>query len=152
MDADHRSLLAALDAAAGAGVPERRRIAKTWLAAHRDQPDRILAVVESLFAGASHEEKTLAALLLQGDAGIRREVHPDDVDRWLSHLAGWSEVDSLCQSVFTATELLADWPAWRSLIRRLSTNANSNERRASLVLLTGPVHRCDDVRLRNVAF
>jgi len=173
MHPEHRTLLTAIRGAAGGGpsrqpanesfgagghvayrvrVPERRRIAKTWLRTGKPSADVVLAVVESLFAGDSHEEKTLAAIILEGDGTARQQVHPDDVDRWLSHLSGWAEVDSLCQSVFTAEEVLADWSAWRDLVRRLSKSPNVNKRRASLVLLTGPVRDSDDPRLRDLAF
>jgi hypothetical protein len=84
-------------------VPDRRRMAKRWLAAHKATPAQgFLSVVESLFAGASHEEKTLAALLLGYHAPGRRAARPKDVDRWLDHLRGWAEIDSLCQNVFSA--------------------------------------------------
>ena len=46
-------------------VPDQRRIAKAWILAHKAAaPKDVLAVVDSLFAGPSHEEKTLAALVL----------------------------------------------------------------------------------------
>ena len=48
--------------------------------------------------------------------------------------------------------MLGDWPAWRALIERLSTDANINKRRASVVLLTGPVHYDQDHRLADLAF
>jgi 3-methyladenine DNA glycosylase AlkD len=136
----------------GVSVPERRRIAKTWLAQHRNWPaSEVLGVVESLLTGASHEEKTLAALLLGYSGSARRVVRPRDVELWLEQLCGWAEVDSLCQNVFPAEQLLAQWRAWRALIKRLSRDSNINKRRASIVLLTGPMHRSSDERLRDVA-
>ena len=82
----------------------------------------------------------------------RRGIGPAEVDRWLDRLVGWAEVDSLCQSVFGAGELLSDWPAWQGLIRRLARDANINKRRAALVLLTRPVRQSDDGRLSALAF
>ena len=134
-------------------VPDRRRIAKAWIAAHKAlPPPEFLAVVDSLFAGPSHEEKTLAALLLAVAPKLRASFGPAEVERWLDHLTGWAEVDSLCQNLFTAQEMLADWPAWKALIERLARDANINKRRAALVLLTGPVHRSDDPRFVELAF
>jgi 3-methyladenine DNA glycosylase AlkD len=135
-----------------ASVPARRAIARRWLAANRAMaPKTFLAVVESLFNGESHEEKTMASLLLGYHGGARQDVRPADVERWLGLLNGWAEVDSLCQSVFTAPEMANGWPDWRRLIERLSQDANINKRRAALVLLTGPVQHTDDPRFRDLA-
>jgi len=82
----------------------------------------------------------------------RSAATPADVDRWLDQLNGWAEVDSLCQNLFPADQMLGDWPAWRALIEGLSTDANINKRRASVVLLTGPVHYDEDRRLADLAF
>jgi len=134
-------------------VPEQRRIAKAWLKTHATWtvPD-ILKLVDELVRGENHEEKTLGLHLLEGLGPDRRPFGPDEVDRWLDHLVGWAEVDSLCQSIFGADDLLGDWPAWRGFIRRLSKDANINKRRAALVLLVRSTGRNDDPRLRDLAF
>lgn len=174
MHAEHAALLAAIRRAAGTGsaahhgndaylgsghayysltVPARRAIARAWLAPRRKaDPAEVLAVAESLFAGPSHEEKTLATMLIAGHAAARRAVSPGDVERWLGRLNGWAEVDSLCQNLFPADQLLADWPGWKAMIERLSRAADLNRRRASLVLLVGPVRRSADPRLDALAF
>ena len=82
----------------------------------------------------------------------RKAVTPQDVDRWLGELTGWAEVDTLCQNLFTGEGMLADWPAWRGLFEGLSRDGNINKRRASLVLLTGPVRYGDDARFSDIAF
>jgi 3-methyladenine DNA glycosylase AlkD len=134
-------------------VPARRRIARNWIRGHGAvSADETLAVVESLFSGESHEEKTLAALILGDCLPARERARPADVERWLGQLNGWAEIDALCQSVFTGDELLAHWRAWRASIRKFSTHSNANYRRAALVLLTGPVRRSDDARFRDLAF
>jgi 3-methyladenine DNA glycosylase AlkD len=134
-------------------VPARRSLAKHWLALHPDlSPAELLAVVSSLIAGASHEEKTLGPLLLGYCPSGRRGVGPAHVERWLEHLRGWAEVDALCQNVFSADELLADWRAWRSALTRMARDSNVHKRRASLVLLTGPTRYSADLRLRDAAF
>ncbi len=134
-------------------MPDRRRIARDWLTAHKDWPaSDVIALVESLLAGASHEEKTLGLLLVERRGAARLGVGPAEVDRWLDHLVGWAEVDSLCQSLFGPADLLADWPAWSGLIRRLARDANVNKRRAALVLLTRPARLSADPRLAALAF
>jgi 3-methyladenine DNA glycosylase AlkD len=134
------------------GVPERRAIARAWLRARRDPPpDEILAVVDSLFAGESHEEKTLPGFILAAAPAVRRAMRPDDLYRWLGLLNGWAEIDGLCQSVFTAADMSADWSAWKALIERLAFDPDINRRRASLVLLNAPVRTSDDPRFRDLA-
>lgn len=134
-------------------VPLRRKIAKDWLRARKGiAPRDFFAVLNSLFKGASHEEKTVAALLLAYANDMRAQVRPKDIDGWLTHLDGWAEIDGLCQNVFKAEEMLADWPAWKKLIEKLVRDKDINKRRASLVLLVGPTHYSDDARFRDLAF
>ena len=175
MNADHAALLAELRKAArpirhdlppqndsygGSGrpyynvsVPDRRGIIRRWLAANKSMsPEAFLAVVDSLTRGESHEEKTLAGMLIGANRKARRAVKTGDLDRWLGRLHGWAEVDTWCQNLFTADDMLADWPAWSGLIDRLSLSENINKRRAALVLLNGPVHYSPDPRFRDLAF
>lgn len=134
-------------------VPVRRQIAKNWLKQNKDiSKSEFLGVIDSLYKGESHEEKTLASIILGYHESYKKTLKPDIINHWLDHLVGWAEIDSLCQNVFTAEELLSDWKGWKSFIQKLAIDTNINKRRASLVLLTGPTHRSDDERLRNVAF
>ena len=134
-------------------VPDLRRIARTWLAAHRRDADAdLLAVTDALFRGEAYEEKVLAAVLLQSNARISRQVTPLMVDGWLDDLSGWAEIDSLCTGAFWDETMAADWPAWRALIETLAVDASINKRRAALVLLTAPTRRTDDPRFRDLGF
>ena len=135
------------------GVPEMRRIIRGWAAAHRGAAETdLIATADSLFCGEFYEEKILGALLLGYSRPARRASTPAMVEAWLGQLNGWAEIDSLCASVFGAEALLADWPAWRGLIERLSGDPNINKRRAALVLLTTPTRTSDDPRFRELAF
>lgn len=134
-------------------VPARRAIAKAWAQAHGGaEPGEVLGLVESLLGGESFEERTLATFLLAYHAPARRAVRPEQAARWLDSLNGWAEVDGLCQSLFNADQLLADWPTWEPTLAQLAGEPNANKRRASLVLLTGPVKGSDDPRLKAAAF
>lgn len=134
-------------------LPDRRAMARRVAAAYRrGQVADLMAVVESLFDGVSHEEKTLGAIILRYSGAARRAAGPADVERWLGKLHGWAEVDGLCQNLFTAADFDADWQAWMRLIERLSQSDDMNKRRASLVLLVGPVHYVDDARFSDLAF
>ncbi|MGO9198600.1 MAG: DNA alkylation repair protein [Acidimicrobiales bacterium] len=133
-------------------VPERRRLVKQWLSDHKQWSGAdVLETADSLIAGVSFEEKTMGCMLLRERRDARTELSPAKIERWLETLVGWAEIDSLCQNVFSCEEILADWPAWRALIVRLSKSRNVNQRRASLVLLTGPVRHSSDRRLLKLA-
>jgi 3-methyladenine DNA glycosylase AlkD len=134
-------------------APERHAMVRAWVAAHRGASDaELLAMANRLFAGETHEEKTMGALLLGYSARARRAATPAMVDGWIGQLNGWAEVDSLCASVFDADLLAMDWAPWRGLIEGLSLDANINKRRAALVLLTTPTRTSDDARFRDLAF
>jgi 3-methyladenine DNA glycosylase AlkD len=134
-------------------APELRAMTRAWLAAHRAAADlEIVALVDSLLGGPSHEEKVLAALVLQASGRARRVVGAERVERWLGRLAGWAQIDALCASCFQAAEMLADWPAWRGMIQRLSRSDDINQRRAALVLLVTPTRTSPDARFPALAF
>jgi 3-methyladenine DNA glycosylase AlkD len=134
-------------------VPNLRRIAREWLAAHRKAADaELLAMADRLFAGAHYEEKVLGAIVLQTNARIWRQLTPARVDRWLDDLSGWAEIDSLCTGAFWREIMTADWPAWRALIERLAGDPNINKRRAAMVLLTAPTRTSDDPRFSDLGF
>jgi 3-methyladenine DNA glycosylase AlkD len=134
-------------------APDQRRIGRAWLAAHRAvDGEALLALVDSLLEGETHEELTLGALLVGASAKARRAATPARIDRWIGALNGWAEIDTLCASVFGPDDLAADWPAWRALIEALSVDANINKRRAALVLLVTPTRTSEDPRFRDLGF
>jgi 3-methyladenine DNA glycosylase AlkD len=137
----------------GITAPVRRDIARRWAATRRGTPaTEILAVVESLSEGDTHEERTQGALLLAALPAARRAAGPEDVERWLGRLNGWAEIDCLCQNLFTWQDMAADWPTWKAMIERLRGSDNINKRRAALVLLNGPVGASEDPRFAALAF
>jgi 3-methyladenine DNA glycosylase AlkD len=133
-------------------VPARRALAKAWLKQNRSIPNKdFVAVLDSLFRGKSHEEKTVASIVLAEHRAGRDAIGPKHLNAWLDHLVGWAEIDSLCQGAFKADEILANWAGWERFIRKLSRDKNINKRRAALVFLTGPVRTSDDRRLAALA-
>lgn len=115
-------------------------------------PDaEFLAILESLYRGKSHEEKTLASFLLWYHRAVRGSIGPTELNAWLDHLVGWAEIDSLC-TIFTADEILANWSEWERFIRALARDSNINKRRAALVFLTAPVRQSDDKRIAGLGF
>jgi 3-methyladenine DNA glycosylase AlkD len=125
---------------------------REWLADHRTwTPEQVLRTVKSLLAGPSYEEKTSGCMIIKERREVRRLVSPAQVEAWLDDLRGWAEVDSLCQSMFSADELLSSWVSWRARILRLSKSDNTSCRRGALVLLTAPVRQSTDKRLHELA-
>jgi 3-methyladenine DNA glycosylase AlkD len=109
-------------------------------------------LLNSLFAGKSHEEICVASRLLEFLPKLRKQLNPKVLDKWLDNACGWGEIDSICQSNFSAEELLDDWSGWEELILKFSKDKNISKRRASLVLLTKSVRNSSDSRLANLAF
>jgi len=133
--------------------PTMRRIAKNWL---REQEGfsfkELLATLDSLYHGQSDNEKQIAGMIigyLQPEA--RRRIPLKKLNQWLDRLVGWCQVDSLCQSSFSAEDVLSNWVGWQKFLRRLAQSENINKRRAALVFLVRPVRSGDD-RIVNFAF
>jgi 3-methyladenine DNA glycosylase AlkD len=134
-------------------VPARRTLAKAWLKENKGIPDaEFSAILESLYRGRSHEEKTLASILLSYHHSGRKIVGLKQLNAWLDDLVGWAEIDMLCSGVFTADEIISNWREWQQFIRTLAHNRNINKRRAALVFLTAPVRYSDDQRLAALGF
>jgi 3-methyladenine DNA glycosylase AlkD len=134
-------------------IPILRSLAKAWLKENKGIADvEFLTLLDGLYRARSHEEKVLASILLSYHRSGREAVGPKRLDAWLDHLVGWAEIDSLCQSTFTADEILASWSEWARFVRALSRDRNINKRRAALVFLTGPIRNSDDERLATLAF
>lgn len=131
----------------------KRQIIKDWIKRHSN-----LSILEftnllnSLYRGKSHDEISTGGRLLEYLPKLRKQINPKLLDNWLNRTRGWGEVDSICQSKFTADNLLLKWKDWKSLIVKLSKDKNPNKKRASLVLLTKPVRDLRDARLINLVF
>ena len=82
----------------------------------------------------------------------RKNIKLSYLDKWLSNRVGWCEIDSLCQSTFTADEILSRWAEWQSLLKKFVVSKNISKRRASLVLLVKACRESDDSRLSDLLF
>lgn len=137
----------------GVPVPVRRQLIKEWMKANKDaSPTQVRAVVEALISGDSHEEKTMGAILLAYHKEARSTVTFAKLSAMLEKLVGWAEIDAFCYNVFSAEEMLADWKHWNAFLIKLSKDTNINKRRASLVYMTKPTSKSDDVRLHTLAY
>lgn len=128
-------------------------IVRAWIARHPDlTPADYWHMLDSLARGETQNEFVFVGILLRHLSRLRRTLAPRALDGWLARAEGWAEVDCICQSNFTADELLADWGAWKRALVAWSRSTNVHQRRASLVLLTKPVRESDDTRLAKLAF
>ena len=133
--------------------PSSRILIKEWLKSKPNLTFREYTdLLDSLALGESHNEFQVIGRLLEYRPKLRRLLPPDSLNLWLSYAEGWAEVDGICQSNFSFAEMLSHWEDWRKAIEAFLHSENVHKRRASLVLLTGPVRNSDDKRLSELAF
>lgn len=131
-------------------VPKRREIIKALI---KDREAKeLLPLVDVLFKGRSHEEKTMGAMILTYRQDVRQLCDFPTLDNWLGELVGWAEIDAFCYNTFSTEELLAELKSWKQFICALAHDANINKRRAALVFLTHPTAKSSDERLHALAF
>lgn len=133
-------------------TPESRKLIKNWLKKKTLTVKEYKELLDSLSRGKSHNEFSTIGKLLEYLPKFRSELEPKSLDIWLTNAEGWAEVDTICQGNFTAEEILPSWSGWNKLLEDLVASKNVHKRRASLVLLTGPVRHSPDVRLSKLAF
>jgi 3-methyladenine DNA glycosylase AlkD len=81
----------------------------------------------------------------------KQQLPPKKLDEWLDHLAGWAEIDNLCQGYVMGEEMLSRWSEWQLFLKDLNKSPNINKQRASLVLLCKPLGTSPDLRLMKLA-
>ncbi|MCL5410487.1 MAG: DNA alkylation repair protein [Patescibacteria group bacterium] len=82
----------------------------------------------------------------------RSKISFDLLKSWLSKTNGWVEVDVICQSSFTAPEVLARWGDWQKAIKKFSKSSNIQVRRASLVMQNISTRKADEKKIQDLAF
>jgi len=131
----------------------KKKIAKDWIKENKDIfISDYRELLSGLFDGKSHEEIAIAAKILEFTPKLRKKLEPKIIDKWLNNSKGWGEVDSICQSNFSAEEILNNWTRWRGLIIGLSKDKNIHKRRASLVLLTKSARTSNDERIKSLSY
>lgn len=109
-------------------------------------------LLDSLDCGKSFEEKAFVGGLLIRYKDYRTNIDLKYLDKWLNNRVGWCEIDTLCQSTFTAEEILDRWIEWEKLLKNFAVSQNISKRRASLVLLVKACRESADSRLSNLLF
>lgn len=128
--------------------PVLRTTVRTWFRANSFSPKEFIALLTSLVKGPSSTEKITAGILLDYASKEQLNFDPIIYDRWLNHLVGWVEVDTLCYGHFKITQVLEQWNSWEKLLLKLNNSKNINKRRASLVLLCKPLTRTDNKQVQ----
>lgn len=136
----------------GLSNPTMRAFVKQWAQQHPDLSyEAWQATMTDLYHGDSVESCALAGFMLGQYRAFRRQLPLSLLAEWIEQLEGWREIDTTCQSNYTAADLLADWAAWQPFLLDLAQRPTIQHRRASLVLLVRPVRENADARLIDTA-
>lgn len=115
-------------------------------------PDQIVELLNSLYQnGVSYTEIVLGPMILSLSSETLKNFDPKNLDLWLNYTCGWAENDVLCQSNFSAENILNRWTDWKKWLKEFNKSSNINKRRASLVLLTKALRQSNDSHLSKLA-
>jgi len=135
----------------GLSNPTMRDFVKQWANNHPDLTYQAWEQTQfDLYRGKSIDERALAGFMLGQYPAFRQQLPLTTLDTWIAELVGWREIDTTCQSNFSATEVLTRWSDWEPFLTDLSQRDTIQHRRASLVLLIRPLREGTDERLLNV--
>ncbi len=137
----------------GFSTKQIKDLAKKIVKENNLNSDEIIQLLNSLYQkGESYTEIVVGPMILSLSPETLKNFDPKNLDLWLNHTHGWAEDDVLCQSIFTAENVLNNWLSWQKILKEFNKSSNINKRRASLVLLTKSVSKSDDSRLAKLAF
>lgn len=132
----------------GMSNPTMRTFVKRFKVDHAELTyDDWLATLDGLFRGESIDEACLGGFMLGEYPKFRAKLALSKLDQWIGTLEGWREIDTTCQSNFSAKEVLIRWDEWHALLSDFVTRPSIEHRRASLVLLIKPIRQIADDRL-----
>ncbi|MFQ5577394.1 MAG: DNA alkylation repair protein [Anaerolineae bacterium] len=124
----------------GVRIPRLRQIARDWQTAHKKIPQQeLLSLVELLWKGDSHEERTLAIELLRRYPRTISRLTWGHFDRWRRALDNWSLTDALGTTIF-GPWLLAAPDIRLNYLEQLIADEDVWSRRLALVA-TVPINR-----------
>ena len=129
-----------------------KKIAKNFAEKREDFSDKKwMDLLDSLRNGKSNEELSAAARIIGYLPEFKNRVCPKALSESLEKTEGWAETDILCQSNFSAEDILSKWKEWKEFLIGISKDKNIHKRRASLVLLVRAVRESDEKRLIELA-
>lgn len=133
--------------------PTLRTITKNFTKTHKDLPLKVFEeLLTSLIEAPSCTEKMAAGFLMDTCTHEQRKFNIRLFDKWLSHVEGWVEVDTLCTGKYSKIEISAQWNEWKKLLSKFAVSKNIQKRRASLVLLCHPTARERNEEMMLLAF
>lgn len=136
----------------GLSNPTMRDFVKQWADEHPNLSyDEWQATLSDLYHGESIDERCLAGFMLGHYTQFRKQLPLSVLDTWIGQLEGWREIDTTCQSNYTAKEVLSQWEVWQPFLQEWVQRETIQHRRASLVLLVKPVRDSTDERLITTA-
>jgi 3-methyladenine DNA glycosylase AlkD len=134
-------------------APTMRLIAKEWMKDHRDMTSKdFAAMLTSMAEGKSGTEKVMVGILLDNATKEQKQFDAKLFDKWLDHLVGWAEVDSVCTGKYCISEIPGNLSVWKKILVGFSKSKNINKRRASIVFLCSPLSQSNDPQLAEIAF
>lgn len=132
-------------------VPVLQRLAKDWTKTHElISQDNFVSFIDALFYGDSREEKKMASFLLEKFPHYLCVLESQAIDRWMSELSGWEEVDSFCIEIDVWLRVGSSTRV--SLLKKWNKDKQIEKRRASLVVLCSSVRYDDSEIFRNLSF
>lgn len=129
------------------------KILADWAKQHKDiSYEQLMPVLDNLNQSEYIDEVTSMGYLLQRFNKYRLNLDLSKLDQWVSHLQGWAEIDSLCQSTFDKKDLESRWKEWKSLLIKWNKSNNISKQRASLVTLIKTLRQTDNQDIIRTAF
>lgn len=136
----------------GLSNPVMREFVKTFASNHPNLTyEDWQATLTDLYQADSIDEICLAGFMLGKYTKFRNQISLSTLGTWIAELQGWREIDTTCQSNYTAKDLLKQWDLWEAFLLDLAQRKTIQHRRASLVLLVKPVRDSADERLITTA-
>lgn len=121
-------------------MPDLRLLCRTWMKENKHlKSQELVEILDSIVEGDSFTEKCVAGILLDYATPEQRNFNIKNFDRWLDHLEGWAEIDTLCTGKYSLLEVPGNLSAWHAQLERWSKSKNIGKRRASLVFLCSPI-------------
>lgn len=73
-------------------TPVKKQIVKDWIKKHPEfSLSKYVELLNSLYSGKSHDERSIAGKLLKFLPKLRRQINPMLLKRWLNEAEGWGK-------------------------------------------------------------
>jgi 3-methyladenine DNA glycosylase AlkD len=132
---------------------QRRGVFRKWL---KSNPELTLvqywALCDKSIRSDFADMKAFVGETLRMYKKYRDNLDINKLNEWLNYTQGWAQIDGLCQSTFSADELLEKWSDWRTLLLNLNKSEQIEKQRASLVLMIKSLRKSSEKKLFDLAY